>query len=29
VTEHSYVLIDNIRVDDAFMGPPAGFVLGR
>lgn len=29
VTAHSYVLIDNLRVDDAFMGPPAGFVAAR
>ena len=26
ITAHSYVLIDNIRVGDAFMGPPAGFI---
>ncbi|AKF85272.1 hypothetical protein MFUL124B02_10935 [Myxococcus fulvus 124B02] len=26
ITTNSYVLIDNIRVGDAFMGPPAGFL---
>jgi hypothetical protein len=26
ITANSYVLIDNIRVDDTFMGPPAGFI---
>jgi hypothetical protein len=29
ITADSYVLIDNIRVNDAFMGPPAGFIVGR
>lgn len=29
ITEHSYVLIDNIRVNNTFMGPPAGFIQGR